>query len=83
MTIVTATDGETRHLLTEMRRVRAHVAEEGAAILDRWKAMLKRDAFRAGATNLAHYLAFRELDLRPLQKKSPQLRALSAWADLR
>lgn len=30
--------------------------------------MLNRSAFEAGATNLAHYLAFRELELRPLQK---------------
>ena len=30
--------------------------------------MLKRGAFLPGATNLAHYLAFRGLDLRPLQE---------------
>ena len=68
MTIIVAADADTHRLLAEMRRVRAHVAEEGAAILSRWEPMLKREEFRAGAINLAHYLAFRELDLRPLQQ---------------
>lgn len=68
MTIIVAADADTHRLLAEMRRVRAHVAEEGAAILSRWEPMLKREEFRAGAVNLAHYLAFRELDLRPLQQ---------------
>ncbi|HYN39211.1 MAG TPA: pyruvate kinase, partial [Rhodospirillales bacterium] len=61
-------DGDVRQLLAEMRRVRAHVEAEGSAILHGWQPMLKRPAFRPGATNLAHYLAFREIDLRPLQK---------------
>lgn len=69
MTMMTMTAGsDTRQLLAEMRRVRDHVANEGLAILQRWQPVLKRDEFRAGATNLAYYLAFRELDLRPLQK---------------
>lgn len=55
-------------LWAEMRKVRDHVASEGANILHRWEPMLKRGAFQQGATNLAHYLALRELDLRTLQK---------------
>ena len=35
--------------------------------------MLRRGAFRDSATNLAHYLALREVDLRPVQK------SLVAW----
>jgi len=61
-------EGDPHALLTEMRRVREHVAAEGAAILQRWEGTLKRGDFRAGATNLAYYLALRELDLRSLQK---------------
>lgn len=60
--------GDSHTLLNEMRRVREHVAAEGNAILARWEGSLKRGDFRAGATNLAHYLALRELDLRSLQK---------------
>jgi len=55
-------------LLAELQSVRGHVTAEGAVILSRWEAMLKRGAFTAGAANLANYLAMRELDLRPLQK---------------
>jgi pyruvate kinase len=61
-------DGDPQLLLAEMRRVRDHVQREGAAILAHWGPMRKRGAFEAGAANLAHYLAFRALDLRPLQK---------------
>jgi pyruvate kinase len=60
--------GDPKQLLAEMRRVREYVDTEGTAILRRWEPMLKRGAFQQGATNLAHYLALRELDLRPLQK---------------
>lgn len=60
-------------LLSEMRRVRDHVVKEGEALVLRWEPYLKRGAFRASARNLAHYLAFRQLDLRPLQM------ALAPW----
>ena len=62
-------DADNPHaLLKAMRRVREHVAAEGAGILQRWEGSLNRGDFRAGATNLARYLALRELDLRSLQK---------------
>ena len=60
-------------LLDEMRRVRAHVSGEGEGMLARWQPMIRRPAFVASARNLAHYLALRQLDLRPLQT------ALSPW----
>jgi pyruvate kinase len=56
-------------LLTEMQQVRSEVAAKGEAILARWQPRLGRGAFAAGAANLAHYLAFREIDLRPLQQR--------------
>ena len=67
------TAGEPKQLLAEVRRVRDHVREEGRQIFGRWEPMLRRGAFRDSATNLAHYLALREVDLRPLQK------SLVAW----
>ena len=56
-------------LLAEMQQVRADVTAQGTAILARWQPMLERGAFAAGATNLAHYLALRQVDLRPLQRR--------------
>jgi pyruvate kinase len=61
-------DPDPRALLSEMLRVRSHVANDGAAMLARWQPVLQRSDFQTGAANLAHYLAFRELDLRPLQQ---------------
>jgi pyruvate kinase len=60
---------DAKALLDNMREVRRHVTEEGAALLARWQPMIKRDAFADSARNLAHYLAFRQLDLRPLQAR--------------
>ncbi|MBK8174373.1 MAG: hypothetical protein IPK66_03560 [Rhodospirillales bacterium] len=55
-------------LLEETQRVRARVADEGETILSRWRAMPNGDFDRDGMGNLAHYLSFRTMDLRPLQK---------------
>ena len=60
---------DTKPLLDDMREVRRHVADEGEALLARWRPMIKRDAFADSARNLAHYLAYRQLDLRPLQAR--------------
>ena len=65
--------GDPRALLDELCRVRERVAGEGAAILRRWEPSLERGSFRASAENLAHYVALRHLDLRPLQA------ALAPW----
>jgi pyruvate kinase len=56
-------------MLAEVRRVRDHTTTEGGRLLERWAPMLDRSAFKDDAANLAHYLAFRELDLRALQQK--------------
>jgi pyruvate kinase len=62
-----------RALLDEVKRLRERVALEGAAMLRRWQPALGRGSFQASAENLAHYVALRHLDLRPLQA------ALAPW----
>lgn len=54
-------------LLEDLREVRCRIVEDGAAMLARWEPLLSRGAFRDSAVNLAHYLALRTIDLRPLQ----------------
>ncbi len=61
-------DGERRNdLLEKLRDVRRKVVDNGAAMVARWDPMLSRGAFQDSAVNLSHYLALRQLDLRPLQ----------------
>jgi len=55
-------------LALHMARLRRDVASEGRAIYRHWRPSLERTAFAAGALNLAHYLALRRRDLRPLQR---------------
>ncbi len=54
-------------VLEKLRAVRKEVIENGAAMVARWDPMLSRGAFQDSAVNLSHYLALRQLDLRPLQ----------------
>jgi pyruvate kinase len=54
-------------LLGALVELRAAVAAEGEATLARWRRGIARHAFKAGAANLAHYLALRRRDLRDLQ----------------
>ncbi|MEZ5786718.1 MAG: pyruvate kinase [Xanthobacteraceae bacterium] len=56
-----------RKLLEEMTRIRETVQAEAAELMQRWEPMLKREEFRASAENLAHYLALRRTDMRPVQ----------------
>jgi pyruvate kinase len=60
-------------LLAEVRGVRDAVTEHSAKIRKGWEPKLHRDAFRPGAQNLADYLAFRRIDLRPIEA------ALAPW----
>jgi pyruvate kinase len=62
-----------RSLLERVHALRAQVAGEAERQLEGWPAPVERAGFRAGRTNLAHYLALREHDLRPLQA------ALQPW----
>lgn len=54
-------------LLEKLRGVRQTIVEHGASMVARWEPMLSRGAFQDSAVNLSHYLALRELDLRPVQ----------------
>jgi pyruvate kinase len=56
-------------LLETVQALRAAVAIDGAARLRKWRPTLRRSEFAASALNLAHYLALRHRDLRPLQRE--------------
>lgn len=56
-------------LLDALRTLRENVTEEAADILLRWGPWIEREEFRPSAMNLAHYLALRHHDLRPLQEE--------------
>jgi pyruvate kinase len=56
-------------LLEAVRSLRSAVAAEGAAEFRRWRPWVRRPLFAASALNLAHYLALRHRDLRPLQRE--------------
>ena len=49
--------------------LRAAVSREGATTYRAWRERIERTSFAASALNLAHYLALRSRDLRPLQRQ--------------
>jgi len=58
-----------RGLAPEIAALRARVAADGRARFRLWRPRIERRTFAASALNLAHYLSFRETDLRPLQRR--------------
>jgi pyruvate kinase len=54
-------------LLEALINLRDNTHQRANQLLTRWQPRLKRAAFMDGASNLAHYLAMREHDLRSLQ----------------
>ncbi len=56
-------------LLTELRELRRSIAVEAAARVELWQPHIEQPSFEASASNLAHYLALRHHDLRPLQRE--------------
>lgn len=56
-------------LYSEIDELYRHVCSRGKERYERWAAQIVRFSFRPSARNLADYLAFRERDLRDLQKK--------------
>ena len=54
--------------LAAVRHLRAQVAAEGRTTYRRWRPAIGRAGFAASALNLAHYIAVRHHDLRPLQR---------------
>jgi pyruvate kinase len=69
MTPSTGIQHEARDLLDAVSALRASVAEQGAATFRHWRPRVERSAFAVSACNLAHYLALRRQDLRPLQRR--------------
>ena len=62
-----ATDAELAQLLAELNAVRDEMAS--AAAIDRDRLRDVHPAFQSSAWNLAHYLAMRRRDLRPIQNR--------------
>lgn len=60
-------------LAARLFELRQAVAREGRDLFERWRPTLNHPAARAAALNMAHYLALRARDLRPLQE------ALTPW----
>jgi pyruvate kinase len=55
-------------LLINVRDLRVAVASEGRATYERWRARIAEPGFASAALNLAHYLALRHRDIRPMQR---------------
>lgn len=60
-------------LVADLFALRQAVAHEGRDMFERWRPLLKHQASRSAALNMAHYLALRARDLRELQE------ALTPW----
>ncbi|MCB1486909.1 MAG: pyruvate kinase [Bauldia sp.] len=58
-----------REALDEITSLRGHVATGGRAIYRHWRPRIDRSGFAPSALNLAHYMAVRRHDLRPLQRR--------------
>ncbi len=54
-------------LLSQLRELYTDVLHRGDAVFNNWSGSIKRSNFQPSARNLAHYLALREHDLRPIQ----------------
>ncbi|MFI5201656.1 MAG: pyruvate kinase [Candidatus Kapaibacterium sp.] len=50
-----------------LRTLRDEVRLKGEKTMEQWAQWIERETFRSSALNLAHYLALREHDLRPVQ----------------
>lgn len=54
-------------LLDAMQQLRQMVVQEGQDIFNPWRSCIQRQVFLNSGLNLAHYIALRRHDLRPLQ----------------
>jgi pyruvate kinase len=68
-TAVPEAEAALRALMEEMAALRAYVVREGARYLERHGGDAASGDAAAAAHNLAHYLALRQHDLRPLQER--------------
>ncbi len=73
MALSPAGSASPRELLTRLQQLRQEICAEGQAHFAQWQPLIRRRSFRGSALNLAHYLALRKRDIRPLQQ------ALMAW----
>src|SRR5689334_19920804 len=58
-----------KELLAALGDLRQSITAEAAKRIERWQSDIEQPSFAASANNLAHYLAFRHHDLRPLQRE--------------
>ena len=58
-----------RAVLNEVDALVAHVRRDSEARMAGWRGMIDRAQFAPGARNLAEYLALRQRELRPLQRR--------------
>jgi pyruvate kinase len=57
-----------REILRQLLALRTDVADLGEMLANRWRPFVADTSFKQSALNLAHYLALRRHDLRPLQQ---------------
>ena len=57
-----------REILKQILALRTNVADVGEMLTNRWHPLVADTSFKQSALNLAHYLALRRHDLRPLQQ---------------
>ena len=57
-----------REILRQLLALRTNVADVGEMLTNRWHPLVADTSFKQSALNLAHYLALRRYDLRPLQQ---------------
>src|SRR5215467_8884681 len=57
-----------REIVRQLLALRTDVAEVGEMLTNRWRPLVADTSFKQSARNLAHYLALRRHDLRPLQQ---------------
>jgi pyruvate kinase len=58
-----------KELLAALGDLRHSITAEAAKRIEHWQPDIEQPSFAASANNLAHYLAFRHHDLRPLQRE--------------
>ena len=57
-----------REIIKQILALRTNVVEVGEMLTNRWHPLVADTSFKQSALNLAHYLALRRHDLRPLQQ---------------
>ncbi len=53
----------------ELVNLRAQIIQDSDAIISQWSPIIRRRAYVLSVRNLAHYMALRRHDLRPIQRQ--------------